>query len=81
MAIQEGVETIKSNTFSENEGLKIYIPNSVKKIEKNMFIHGYGKIYIEIDNSREFVEANWDSGWDAPSATDHHPDITVKYLR
>ncbi len=73
--IENGLDTIKENAFFiGHHDISIYIPNSVKTVENNAIASSNNvKVYIEIDNTKEFVEKNWADNWQT--------NATVKYLR
>ena len=54
----------------------LFIGNSVEKISDNA-INVERDLVINIDNTREFVEANWDTNW----LNENGYNVTINYLR
>ena len=75
--ISDGVETIGTYGiwFANDNNPIINIPNSVKNIEE-LGIQANSDTIINIDNTRQFVESNWDSFWFDTQGTS-----TINYLR
>jgi hypothetical protein len=62
--LPESLKTIRYGTFSWCKSLtKIELPNSVQTIGFGAFSDCENLKEIIIDNTEEFVEQNWDKGW------------------
>lgn len=77
VTIEEGVERIEGYAFY---GIShpITIPNSVQYVGDSAFALDKGHLKITIDNTKEFVDANWDASW---KGNHNLENFEITYLR
>ena len=71
------VETIEKNGIITYGIEELTIPNSVSRIDEKGITVREHDITINIDNTQEYVEQNWDSNW----LSSYNSNITTNYLR